>query len=531
MKKARIGNLAALAFLLLCFALSFYYLIAGYGAYLDADMSSELALASHLAQEGTLLSGTWHYSTEVRVLNTQLVFTPLMALFPGNWRLVRTLGCMLLLGLMAVSAYACSRALGAKREYALMFAGLGVLPCSLVYAQMIVIGAYYIPHAVLTALLAALAAGFPACSQKALRGALMLLLAAVMGASSIRYLLCAALPMAAAGAYMLLFPRGDQLDLRSGEGTMAMASLAACAAGGCGYVLGQKLLARICLWDSVRYGASRLTPLTSTNIFDLLDQALDGLFKLTGYLEGRQLFSIQGLLSVGALGLIALSALLVVRTLRTAQGATRFGALMLTMSAALTLGTFLFVENLYLNRYWLPVMTLGAPVMAACLTAESNVRLRRLSIAAFACVVLGLSAVQIRDSMASSEIGADDLANVQAVEACGVPFGYATFWHANVLTELTDGRVEVVSIAIAENAQGEAYPQVSAWLESDKNVGMNHPQEKVFLLLEDAQAQQLAAYLAACGAQEAAMPGHGMRLFIVKSQQLFFETAQAMQGA
>ena len=52
---------------------------------------------------------------------------------------------------------------------------------------------------------------------------------------------------------------------------MALASLAACAAGGCGYVLGQKLLARICLWDSVRYGASRLTPLTSTNIFDLLD--------------------------------------------------------------------------------------------------------------------------------------------------------------------------------------------------------------------------------------------------------------------
>ena len=41
----------------------------------------------------------------------------------------------------------------------------------------------------------------------------------------------------------------------------------------------------------------------------------------------------------------------------------------------------------------------------------------------------------------------------------------------------------------------------------------------------------LITLLAACGAQEAAMPGHGMRLFIVKSQQLFFETAQAMQGA
>ena len=78
MKQKRLGGLCAAAIFLLCALMTGFYLIAGYGAYLDSDMASELALASHLAKEGALISSTWAYSTEVRVLSTQLVFTPLM---------------------------------------------------------------------------------------------------------------------------------------------------------------------------------------------------------------------------------------------------------------------------------------------------------------------------------------------------------------------------------------------------------------------------------------------------------------------
>lgn len=98
----------------LCILLVAVYLILGYGAYLDSDMASELVLAQHLVKEGTLISRTWRYSTEVRILNTQLVFTPLMKLFGDNWRLVRTLGCMILLGMLAGSSYFCSRKLGGR---------------------------------------------------------------------------------------------------------------------------------------------------------------------------------------------------------------------------------------------------------------------------------------------------------------------------------------------------------------------------------------------------------------------------------
>ena len=167
MRQKRLGGLFAAAVFLLCAVMTGTYLIAGYGAYLDSDMASELALASHLAEEGKLISGTWVYSTEVRVLSTQLIFTPLMALFPHDWRLVRTLGCLILQGILAASAYFCGRALGADKKFSLLFAGLSISVCSVVYAQMVTIGAYYVPHAVLTNLCVGMTADAHGEGQKA----------------------------------------------------------------------------------------------------------------------------------------------------------------------------------------------------------------------------------------------------------------------------------------------------------------------------------------------------------------------------
>jgi len=522
----------AFAFLLLCLTMSGYYLTAGYGAFLDADMSSELALAQHLAETGRLISQDWLYSTEVRILNTQLVFAPLMSIFGNDWQMVRALGCMILLVMLAGSAVFCGRKLGAHWHFALLFAGLSVLPLSLVYAQMIVIGAYYIPHAILTNLLVGLAASMTQRRGRLFRGVVMMLLAMVMGASSIRYLLCASMPVAAAGMWMAIFGSGEGISLRNArEFPVTAAALTAAAASGMGYVLGQKLLSALYEWDGARYAGSRLVGVTGSNLFELLDQALDGLIKLTGYMEGKILLSVQGLLSVGALGIIILGAWLCMRALKMEGGKTtgmRFGVLTLVMSAMLTLFTFLFVEGLYLNRYWIPVMTLGAPVMAACLTNEKNTMLRMLCALVFAGVVLGLSAAQIKNSMAHPEIGEDERRNAQAVRECGIDFGYATFWNANVMTELTDGEVEIVGMNLEQNGQGEAYPAWISWLETKENAGMSRAQEPVLILLEAHEAQKLEEFLELCGAEEKEMPADGLKMYIVSSQKIYFDAVAAM---
>ena len=45
-----------------------------YAYQINSDASSEMVLARQLVQERAILSKSWFYSTELRVLNTQLVY-------------------------------------------------------------------------------------------------------------------------------------------------------------------------------------------------------------------------------------------------------------------------------------------------------------------------------------------------------------------------------------------------------------------------------------------------------------------------
>ena len=55
---------------------------------INSDMSSEMVLAKQLAEEGKwMLSDNWYYSTELRVVNTQLI-SAFIFRFTDNWQLV-----------------------------------------------------------------------------------------------------------------------------------------------------------------------------------------------------------------------------------------------------------------------------------------------------------------------------------------------------------------------------------------------------------------------------------------------------------
>ncbi|MGB4798657.1 MAG: hypothetical protein WBP27_09610, partial [Gemmiger qucibialis] len=111
---------------------------------LDADMASEQLLANLLAQEGGVMSTNWYYSTELRVLNTQLVMAPLFRLFT-SWHTVRVVGSVVLILLYLAAWFWFGRS--AKLKYSgLLGAGLLVLPYGALYRQYVLEGLYYIPH-------------------------------------------------------------------------------------------------------------------------------------------------------------------------------------------------------------------------------------------------------------------------------------------------------------------------------------------------------------------------------------------------
>ena len=108
---------------------------------LDADMASRTKGANLLAQEGGVMSTNWYYSTELRVLNTQLVMAPLFRLFT-SWHTVRVVGSVVLILLYLAAWFWFGRS--AKPSTA-GGAGLLVLPYGALYRQST--GRFcYIPH-------------------------------------------------------------------------------------------------------------------------------------------------------------------------------------------------------------------------------------------------------------------------------------------------------------------------------------------------------------------------------------------------
>ncbi len=115
---------------------------------LDSDMSSEMILADLLSEEKTILSKEWYYSTELRVLNTQLIFTPLFWLF-NDWHTIRMVGSIICWLLLLVSYYYLCRQLGLKKYFAISGIVL-ILPFSYNYFSFTITGLYYIPHIAIT---------------------------------------------------------------------------------------------------------------------------------------------------------------------------------------------------------------------------------------------------------------------------------------------------------------------------------------------------------------------------------------------
>lgn len=111
---------------------------------LNSDDSSELILAQLLASENQLLSQDWHYSTELRVVNTQIFYTFFFKIFQ-NWHDVRIASYICLYLVMLAAYYFICKELKI-RKYFLITATLLMIPFSTPYFGYILKGAYYIPH-------------------------------------------------------------------------------------------------------------------------------------------------------------------------------------------------------------------------------------------------------------------------------------------------------------------------------------------------------------------------------------------------
>lgn len=453
--------------------------------YIDSDMSSEMLLADLLNREGGLLSTSWWYSTELRVFCLQPFYRIGLMVFPKDWYAAHMVGqglCMLVL--LAAYLYV-GHGLGLKSCGAW---GAGALACPFGawYLWYGPFGGFYLPHMIWTllALGAILHLAYHKSTKlRVLQWLVLLGTSMISGLNGIKGLMGFFLPMLvaavlAAGLQWHLEPQ--KMPYR--ECWVLGGSTVAALAAGIGYILNSTLLAVGHSFSD--YNDRSWGTLSLTNLLDKWSEFLS----LFGYpsdpfLPGEiPLLSASGILGcVGVLTAGAIVFSLVRLLLRWCELPPRQRiAPLLLFSVCLVQGAvFVFTagEQIINASYWLTVVPFVFPVLQ--LEGETeHFRLwftRRLAAVAF-CLCFVATSISSTVQFFTNGYRV----NPHLEEVCdwltdnGYTQGYATFWNGNVLTEWSDGQIEMWVVSDFNSME------VSHWLQKTSHA--NPPEGPVFLL-------------------------------------------------
>ncbi len=470
--------------LVLCFLFVCLFMDRKVDNQLDADMSSEMILADTLSEENALLSDEWFYSTELRVLNTQVVFMPLFKIFT-NWHTIRVLGSAICYLILLLCYFYFCREAGIQKLFPVSAIFL-LLPFSKSYFHFVIVGLYYIPHIAITFLTLGLVFQYLKSNKTGSKAALLILLgvlALVAGLGGPRQLLVLYLPLFVTAFLVFVIPffkepveeqKMNLLVKKNGQERKFLVAGTLCALfSGIGYILNTKVLSSFFTfsdWSSISYRAFSWDTLVAIfndflSYFNFTD---DGLFSFA---------------TVANFTCLLVVVLLVIFTVRGMKSRGKSPAYFTcSVFFAVSFGIFallyLFTDMSYLNRYNVPILAFCIPVIAMGLYEgkwqEGYKKIVCIIGAAgiFLCCVVNARFYMDLDTSVEFQSIADLL-----VEE-GYEDGYATFWNGNQLTELSNGTLDV---RIWEDSSSLSVDQIYEWLQLKEHEEVL-PEGKVFVI-------------------------------------------------
>lgn len=475
--------------------------------WIDSDMAAEMVFSRLLAQEGKwIATENWYYSTEFRVLYTQLIMTPLFHVL-SDWHVIRVLTNIITYLLMLGAYFYCMKPFKIRRSTVIFSSVILLLPFSETFLTHMQMGNTYMWHVILILLAFGM---FLRLSQpwegraagRLLTGVLYVALSVVCGLSGVRYMLALQVPLCiAAGIYILkssefaLLRREFSPDhpwrqvyrVLSGERLSYLCcSLLGLLGAGAGYlanvaVLGHKFRFQM-------YDVTNFIKVFQGVLLERTQDTVGNLLQLFGYIEEKGFLSVRGLISLLAFCFLAGIVFLTVRCGRLLAGEweksgaeaqrkpecprresgadepekseksaggrreeyTRLSHSRLTLYffvTAFVLNTFvfLFTTSTIVARYYITVFLFVLPLL--CIYYEyEKLPLDRLLAALFLCGALGLTTAKCVYSYIDKDKNEDKRPVAAYLEEQGYTFGYASYWNGNIMTELTDGRVEIANI-------------------------------------------------------------------------------------
>ncbi len=470
-------HLLPLLIFLACLALS-VGVYAVYGQHnLDSDISSEFVLAQLLNEEGRFfLTDSWYYSTELRIVSPVPVYQIMLNLF-DSWHMARTASIAVLLLGVGLSLWYMASALGVSSTAALLCAGALVLPITEYNAFTLVYGGFYTVCVMLTFIEIGLVLRMD--RRRVYEPIRLILLGVYGGLNGVRMLMICIAPLALACMIRLFMEARSCERLRDiaklPSFPLFLGGMLAAAATFVGYKINTDVLALA--YDFQQYGETELRAL-STDTFT--DQIIC-LMSYFGYRNHVPLLSLEGVVSALAfalpvLGVVAMILLLRMKLSAREQLLAVFAPLALLMGMVINVLTLDHSVPLpYTVSYYMPAAMLLVFSLFWLLDRFScKIRaLRIVPMLALVGVFLAGNAVYRDKDMHTYETELENIAQYLLEEDCVQ--GYATFWNANVLTEITDGEIEVFSV------EDWKYGDFNAWLQRKDHEGWE-PVGRIFAI-------------------------------------------------
>ena len=483
MKKVckHLGWIIPLIVFLVCFGLMMTS-YAKYGQYnLDSDMSSDMVLADLLNKEGKIITTNYFYSNELNIISPILVFQLALKLFK-SWHVARTFSIGLMVLIMVASLIYLTRPARVSLGTCLLASAALIMPVSRYQAFTLIYGSFYMNWVTLTFL----EVGFVLrMKKKRLLEPILLVILGVLGSlSGIRMLMVCAGPLLAATLILFYLEARHTQSLKEAISVPSfpalVGSLLCLVSNGIGYLISTNVLANI--YHFKEFDDTVLVKLQH----GMLPDQLMALKEFFGYRADAMLMASEGIYSMFAFVLPVLGMISLVLLLRMKLNPIE-RLLAIFADVALIIGMIinvvvLYDDNTFLNGY---SVAYYMPAALLCVFAifwmfdrfECHLPvLRFIPMLVGVCFfVLGFTVYEDKEvNFYDDEM--TTISNLLLKEGCHE--GYATYWHANVLTEISDGQIEVFMVDDWESGK------VGEWLQQVDHL-TREPQGRIFAIFTE----------------------------------------------
>lgn len=437
---------------------------------IDSDMSADLIYANMMLKEKNIIVDDWFWSTGIKFFDPTLIYAVFLLIFPTNWSIARVCSIFVIL-LLVIASYIYMAIAISPKKTCIYFASLVILPYHYWMLQNISFGCYYSFYFISTMICVGTFLRMISCENKkkyALHAIILSVFSLMAGVQGQRLVLTLFIPLGIMCVIELIyqFHMTDNYKINIKQDILPYAF--AVISAGIGFLINNNYL-------SVKYNIKQYDilwqPFDINEIIDLLGV----FFSLFGYIVDDffeipvSVLSTVGILACFGLLFCIFMLCAFAKSIISITKLQREDRVITILTSLSVLFTVLAITLMGVSGNGSHLLTSVPLAILLFQRTFERLEFRRKYGRTVAGIVIGIcvcaasiATMQQFEAVPRRSSQQDIIPVSRWLKENGYHKGIADFWNSNVVTELTDGKVEMWTISIDSD---ELTLNTACWLQ------------------------------------------------------------------